>query len=291
MNFNQIRYFLTVADTLNFTSAANACAVSQPALSKAIRNLEETLGADLFDRSTQQVALTEFSRTMRVHFERIEEIRRKALEAAKIATTKSIEPPDVGVMCTVGPARFSRFLESIRHEHPHIGVTLHDVTPAIIPELLLSGGLDCVICARAAKHDQRFKVLDLFQEKMVVAFAPGHRFAEHDTVPLSEIVKEPYLDRLHCEYRDDFMAYTKGSGLTLDVVLRSEREDWIRELLTLGLGVCVLPASSAASPAIDHRPIRDEITLRSLELVMTADAAMAPVLSDFCDAAANFDWR
>ncbi len=51
MNFSQIRYFLAVAETLNFTNAAESCAVSQPALSKAIRNLEETLGAALFERN------------------------------------------------------------------------------------------------------------------------------------------------------------------------------------------------------------------------------------------------
>ena len=157
MKFNQIRYFLAVADTLNFTNAAEACAVSQPALSKAIRYLEETLGGELFSRNAQRVELTEFGRTMRVHFERIEDNRRKALEAAKL--------------------------------------------------------------------DQRFQVLDLFGETMVVAFASGHRFGDFDEVSLTEIVKEPYLDRLHCEFRDDFLAFTKGSGLELDVVMRSERED------------------------------------------------------------------
>ena len=90
MELSQIRYFLAVAETLNFTSAANACAVSQPALSKAIRKLEDTLGAELFDRSGHQVNLTEFGHTMRVHFELIEENRRKALEAARAtATSKS----------------------------------------------------------------------------------------------------------------------------------------------------------------------------------------------------------
>ena len=198
MNFNQIRFFLAVAETLNFTSAAEACAVSQPALSKAIRNLEASLGAALFARNTQNVELTEFGRTMRVHFERIEENRRRALDAAKLATKAVTEPLNVGVMCTIGPRRFSTFLENLRETDPHIEVTLHDVTPPVIPHLLLSGSLDCVFCAREAKHDQRFEAIDLFNEHMVVAFADGHRFAEMESVALEEIAKEPYLDRLHC---------------------------------------------------------------------------------------------
>lgn len=291
MKFNQIRYFLAVADSLNFTSAADACAVSQPALSKAIRNLEATLGADLFHRDAQRVELTEFGRTMRVHFERIEDNRRKALDVAKFAAKSSIEPLNVGVMCTIGPRRFDRFFEALRGTHPHIVVTLHDVTSAVIPELLLSGSLDCVFCARTAKHDQRFQAVELFEESMVVAFARGHRFGDLETVPLAEIAKEPYLDRLHCEFRDDFMNFTRGSGLALDVAVRSEREDWILELINRGLGVSVMPANSVILNTIDQRPIRDPIKLRNLELVMTVNATVSPTLTAFRDAAVAFDWR
>jgi DNA-binding transcriptional LysR family regulator len=290
MKFNQIRYFLAVADTLNFTNAAESCAVSQPALSKAIRNLEATLGADLFDRSGQRVELTEFGRTMRVHFERIEDNRRKAMDAAKVATMSTIEQLNIGVMCTIGPRKFSRFLGALRETHPHIEVTLHDVTPAVIPELLLSGGIDCVFCARAEKHDQRFQALDLYDEAMMVAFANGHRFGDLEVVSLTEIVKEPYLDRLHCEFRDDFMAFTKGSGLDLKVALRSEREDWILELVKLGLGVCVMPENSVILSAVNHRPISELTKMRKLELVMTTNATLSPALAALRDAAAEFDW-
>ncbi|NKB19265.1 MAG: LysR family transcriptional regulator [Alphaproteobacteria bacterium] len=291
MNFNQIRFFLAVAETLNFTSAAEACAVSQPALSKAIRNLEESLGAALLTRNTQHVELTEFGRTMRIHFERIEENRRRALDAAKLATKAATEPLNVGVMCTIGPRRFSEFLEKLHKTNPHIEVTLHDVTPPVIPHLLLSGGLDCVFCAREAKHDQRFEAIDLFNEHMVVAFADGHRFADMESVALAEIAKEPYLDRLHCEFRDEFLDFTKGSGLELDVVLRSERDDWVLELLRRGLGVSVIPANSIILNDVQHRPICDLTSHRSLELVTTRNEDMAPALEAFRDAAKVYDWR
>jgi LysR family transcriptional regulator, hydrogen peroxide-inducible genes activator len=290
MNFNQIRFFLAVAETLNFTNAAETCAVSQPALSKSIRNLEESLGAALFSRNTQHVELTEFGRTMRVHFERIEENRRKALDAAKLATKAATEPLNIGVMCTIGPRRFSAFLETLRETNPHIEITLHDVTPSVIPPLLLSGSLDCVFCAREAKHDQRFEAIDLFNEHMVVAFAEGHRFADMESVALAEIAKEPYLDRLHCEFRDEFLDFTKGSGLELNVVLRSERDDWVLELLREGLGVSVIPANSIILNDVLHRPICDLTGHRSLELVTIKNEGMAPALKAFRDTALAYDW-
>lgn len=290
MELAQIRYFLAVAESLNFTSAAKACAVSQPALSKAIRKLEADLGAELFDRNSQQVELTDFGRIMRVQFERVEDSRRKALNTARAAATTPAQALNIGVMCTIGPRRFSRFLEAFRTDHPWVDVTLHDVTAAKIPGLLLSGSLDCVFCARASEHDQRFQALDLFEEEMVVAFAHGHRFGDLMAVSLAEIAREAYLDRLHCEFRDDFFKLTRASGLELNVAVRSEREDWILELLKNGLGVCVLPASSVMLNSVSSRPITDLASLRKLELVMTENATISPALAAFRDAAQSFDW-
>ena len=290
MELTQIRYFLAVAESLNFTSAAKACAVSQPALSKAIRKLENTLGADLFDRGSQQVSLTEFGRTMLVHFERIEDSRRKAREAAKNATSTNILQLHVGIMCTIGPERFGQFLESFHARNPNIQVILHDVVGAHIPELLLSGVLNCGFCARAKDHDQRFNAVQLFSERMAVAFAPNHRFADLETVSLTEIAKEPYLDRLHCEFRDDFLKFTKASGLTLDVTLRSEREDWILELVKCGMGVSVIPSSIIQASGVNFRLISDMEKLRQIELVTVADLGSSSALTSFHDAANDFNW-
>jgi LysR family hydrogen peroxide-inducible transcriptional activator len=291
MEFNQIKYFLAVAETLNFTRAAKTCAVSQPALSKAIQKLEADLGSDLFDRDLQKVSLTDFGRTMRIHFERIEDNLRKARSAADAAADATIKNLNVGVMCTIGPHRFSRFLKSFCANHPAIDVTLHDVVEKVIPELLLSGKLDCVICARAANNDRRFQVVRLFEENMVVAFSDGHHFDNLATVTLAEIAKETYLDRLHCEFRDDFLDFTKSKGLELNLALSSEREDWILELIHHGLGVSVLPASSAALNTLAHRPISDLTDMRKLELVMTNNVTVTPMLSAFRDAAKNFNWK
>jgi len=290
MELTQIKYFLAVAKNLNFTSAAEACAVSQPALSKAIQKLESTLGADLFDRSSQQIKLTEFGRTMLIHFERIDDSRRMARDAAKSATTASTTHIDVGIMCTIGPDRFSRFFDTFRTKYPNIEITLHDVVGARLPEILLSGALSCVFCARTAEHDARFQAVDLFNEQMAVAFAPDHKFASYDSVTLSQIANEPYLDRLHCEFRDDFLKFTKASGLTLNVVLRSEREDWILELVGCGMGVSVMPISMIDPNKMNYRPISDMKKLRQLELVLSNDEAIASELAHFRDEAQNFDW-
>ncbi|MEM7427723.1 MAG: LysR family transcriptional regulator [Pseudomonadota bacterium] len=290
MDLTQIRYFLAVAETLNFTTAANACAVSQPALSKAIRKLEDTLGAELFDRSGKQVRLTEFGHSMRVHFEVIEENRRKALEAARAIASTQTERLNVGIMCTIGPNRFAGFLQRFRMDNPLVELTLHDVAPDVIPELMLSGALDCVFCARSAQHDPRFEAVKLFSEGFVVAFDSGHRFKMMNSVTLADVTEEAYLDRLHCEIRDDFFTFTRSRGLELNVAVRSEREDWILEMIQTGLGVCILPESSPMLNAVDHRPLSDLPNRRELELVSLKTGVLAPALSAFRTAALDASW-
>lgn len=290
MDFYQIRYFLAVAETLNFTSAAHNCAVSQPALSKAIRKLEDSLGADLFDRKCQQVKLTGFGHTMRVHFEHIEDIRRRTLDAAKVAANNVEDSLDIGVMCTVGPHRFSHFLNSFCTNHPDIGLTLHDVPVSVIPELLLSGSLDCFFCVRENRHDQRFEKFELFDDEMIVAFSPQHRFDALKEITLADMAEEAYFDRLFCEFRDDFLSHSKASGLDLNVVLRSEREDWIFALIRAGQGISVMSKSSALQQGLSYRPVHGLKSRRTIELVMTTRTSPSPAQSTFKEAIKTFDW-
>jgi DNA-binding transcriptional LysR family regulator len=290
LELSQIKYFLAIADCLNFTHAADTCAISQPALSKAIRKLEDTLGAELFDRSSKGVKLTEFGQTMRIHFERIEDSRRRAQEAAKVASTLKIERLDVGVMCTIGPHRFTRFLKKFQQDHPLIEVTLHDVTGPRIPDLLLSGSINCVFSANSLDYDQRFQVIQLFEEKLGLAFSRGHRFVDFDEISLEEIVKEPYLDRLHCEFRSGFLKFTKASGLFLNVVVRSEREDWIMELIKNGMGVSVIPEGSMDMHGLEHRPVSNLSNSRKLELILANSPDLNPALKKFEESAQNFNW-
>lgn len=290
MNFTQIRYFLSVAELLNFTRAAESCAVSQPALSKAIRKLEEDLGADLLDRTSQQVALTSFGRRMRAHFEKIDENLRRARLDARSAAGLAREELNVGVLCTVGPGRLGPFLHRFRRTHPGVEIILHDVVPDNAAELLLAGALDVVFCAQEARHDPRFQASVLYADRMVVIFPSQHAFAAKQVVSLAEIAGQPYLDRLHCEFRDSFFEATKASGLRLDVAMRSEREDWITALIDEGAGVSVMSEDTALLCGVQYRPIEGMTAVRRMEIITAASRPPKGMLAAFWDAATEYDW-
>jgi DNA-binding transcriptional LysR family regulator len=290
MDFNQVRYFLALANTLNFTRAAEQCYVSQPALTQAIKRLENELDGELIRRDGRHTELTELGKSLRGHFEAIDRTRHLVRSTAKAVTSGEIAELNIGVMCTIGPRVLGGMIDAFQIAHPMVSILLHDVAPLSIPDLLLSGALDGVFCARHGPPHPQLRYVDLFEEAMVIAFPPGHAFAEMDAVPLREIAGQRYVERLHCEFRQEVLALYKEENLKLDVVFQSQREDWIQSLVRDGMGVCAIPRYSLLRPELGHRPIVDPVLSRKVELAVVDQAQATPALEMLIEQARTHTW-
>lgn len=290
MDFNQIRYFLAVSDTLNFTRAAEQCNVTQPALTQSIKRLETELGGELIRRDGRNTELTRLGQSLRVHFQQIDHTRKLVNTTAKTVTTDKQAELNIGLMCTIGPVALGGLLKEFQLQHPMVSMVLHDITPASITDLLLSGSIDGAFCSHRGAANPRVKYIDLFDEPMVVAFAKGHAFNDMTEVPLSAIGEERYLDRLHCEFRGDFLSYCNDSNLDLNITLRSQREDWIQSLIRDGLGVSVIPKFSLLRPTLDYRPISDSRMCRKIEFAYIDHAEPVPGLNLLTEQINTYDW-
>jgi DNA-binding transcriptional LysR family regulator len=119
MEMHQIRYFIAAVRTLNFTRAAEACKVSQPALTTAIKKLEAHLGSPLFRREGHNLQLSEFGRRMHPNLERILEQTEVAESMAESFRLLKQEPIRLGILSTVGlsaltpPPHMIGFMESL----------------------------------------------------------------------------------------------------------------------------------------------------------------------------------
>lgn len=290
MDFNQVRYFLALADTLNFTRAAEQCYVSQPSLTQAIKRLENELGGKLIHRDGRYTELTELGKSLRGHFEQIDRTRHLVRSTAKAVTSGEIAELDIGVMCTIGPRVLPRLLETFRKRHPMTSIVLHDVLPTAIPDLLLTGTLDGVFCARHGPPHPLLHSVSLFEETMVIAFPDNHEFSQRDYVSLNDITKQDYIDRLHCEFREEVNESFNQQNLQLEVVFRSEREDWIQSLVRDGMGVTCIPRYSLLQPELDHRPIIDPVLVRTVEFTIAKNANRSPALNMLMEEMTNYDW-
>ena len=291
MDFNQVRYFLALANTLNFTRAAEHCYVSQPALTQAIKRLEDELGGKLIHRDGRYTELTELGKSLREHFEQIDRTRHLVRTTAKAVISGEVAELNIGLMCTIGPRVLAGMLDTFQMQHPMVSLVLHDVAPASIPDLLLSGALDGAFCARHGPPHAQLSYTELFEETMVVAFPANHEFAELDAVPLRAVAKQRYIDRLHCEFRKEFLEFCEDEDFELDVAFRSQREDWIQSLIRDGVGVSVIPQYSLLRPELDFRPITDPVLSRQVEFAVVDQSEVTATLAMLIEQAKTYDWQ
>lgn len=278
MEFHQIRYFLAVCDHMNFTRAAEACGVSQPALTVAIRKLEEELGGTLFERTARQIALTPLGRTMRTHLGRIEETRAAAGRVARAVLEDPAPRIDLGVYSTIGPCAVAPALAAFQQAHPGTEVVLYDSWGAKAIDLLRSGAFDCAVIAVHGARPDGIDVRHITTEPMVLAVPEGHPLAA-GPARLADLSGVTYFDRLRCEFREEIMARMRAEGIAPQIDLRSEAEDWVQHAIASGRGTTIVPRDSIVTPGIAAVEISD--------LGISRDIAIATVRGRPLSAAAG----
>jgi DNA-binding transcriptional LysR family regulator len=290
MEMHQVRYFLAVADSLNFTRAAELCHVSQPALTRAVQQLEQELGGLLLRRERQLTHLTDFGRLIEPHLRRLS----ADAEAAKTTARKFLNLQQaqirLGIMCTVGPARFVGFLAGFHAANPGCEMTLVEGVPPRMSQMLLQGELDLAVMAQPDPFNERLDALSLYRERFCIAFPTGHRLEQQNRIRIVEIAGETYLRRINCEYRDYLVDCLREHGLATRVGFQSEREDWIQMMVAAGFGVCFLPEFSPTIPGVLTQPVTDPEVVRDVSLVSMSGRRFSPAVLAFIRAIRAHDW-
>jgi LysR family transcriptional regulator, hydrogen peroxide-inducible genes activator len=290
MEMHQIRYFLAVCETLNFTRAAEQCNVTQPALTRAVQKLEEELGGLLFRRERHLTHLTDLGRLMQPQLEQVWQ----QTEAVK-TTSKSFLKLEhamliVGLMCTIGPLRSIGFLNHFRTQHPGIAVTLLEGVPTRLNQMLHDGEIDLAVMAQPEPFDERAVVHPLYPEHFVLAFPAGHRFEALDAVRITDVAGETYLARINCEYQDHINNLLHERGVELSIGYQSEREDWIQTMVMAGMGICFTPEFSPVLPGLLTRPVIEPEIVREVSLVTMAGRRFSPAVAVFVKAIDSYPW-
>ncbi|HTO82446.1 MAG TPA: LysR family transcriptional regulator [Methylomirabilota bacterium] len=290
MEMHQVRYFMALAETRNFTKAAEKCNVSQPSLTRAIKALEDEVGGILLHRERNNTHLTELGQLLLPHIERAWASAEAAKTTAKSLLSLKDAPLKLGVMCTIGPLRFGGFLNRFHTQHPGVRLSLIERTPSQLSGMLDRGELDVAIMAQPDPFDERFRPEPLYGERFVVAFAPGHRFAQLNAVRMADMDGESYLVRINCEFFERLKEARMASGAELQYAYQSEREDWIQVMALAGLGICFTPAFSPLVPGLMTRPIIEPEVARTVSLVTVAGRRHTAPLAVLVRALKAYRW-
>ena len=290
MNIHHIRYFLAVAKTRNFSQAARQCNVSQPALSRAIQQLEEEVGGLLLRRERSLTHLTDLGALLRPRFEQVLEqfggVRREASQFLRLDDARL----KVGVMRTIGSRRFVGLLADFNRCHSGIQLQFLERNPQMLAEALQSGEIDLAIMSANETIPERCDVRPLYRERFVLAFPAEHRFAAFDTIPIAEMDGETYLQHVDCDCWEHLYSLCSGAGVSVRMSHSSEHGDWIQDLVAAGFGVCFVPEHSALTSGLQSRPVAGLLLSREVSLVTVAGRRFSPAVRTFVKAVASHRW-
>lgn len=290
MELKQIRYFLNLADTLNFTRAAELSDVSQPALTKAIQRLEEELGGQLIFRDGKDTRLTELGRTIRGDFETIVKSEMKARELADLVVGERRTIVSIGVTDTMGPSPIWPFLEAFLAEETGTEMIITSIHSGMARELVLSGALDACFCSDVALDNPKLQGLPLYRERLLLATARGHRFADLDIVPMMALREEKYIDRVKCEFRSRAIDHFMDQDVLVRPQVQSDREDWVQSAIARDFGVSLVPEHARVSDEVVFVPVSGLNLSREISLISVFGSATSPAIRRLRDAAKTYDW-
>jgi DNA-binding transcriptional LysR family regulator len=257
-----LRYFVTVADELHFTRAAERLFVSQPALSKQVRMLERQVGAPLFERDRQGVSLTQLGAALLPHARRMLAEWDVAWQAAERVKSEQRATLVVGMSTSPGrggllPAIRSRFTAA----HPEARVNLHQVSWDDATAGLADGTADVAFVWLPLPGPGRYTWIVVAEEPRLVAMPLTHPLATCEVIDFAELLDEPFLalPQSAGPLRDHWLALDARGGRPPRIGAEIASTDETYEALMDGQGICLLAAGNTPLIALEGviaRPVR-----------------------------------
>jgi DNA-binding transcriptional LysR family regulator len=201
MELRHLRYFVAVAEAENVTRAARKLHVSQPGLSRQIRDLEDELGFALLERSAKSVRLTEAGRVFLTEASAVLQRADEAVKAARAVARGESGEIHVGYAPSPTVELLPCALHAFQNTAPGVRVQLHDLSQEEMLRGLADGKLHICLTVRSEAKAMRGLKFDLLREYPVcVASPPSHRFARQRQVKISQLATEPLLAYSRAEY-------------------------------------------------------------------------------------------
>lgn len=280
LTLKQLRYFDALARESHFGRAADACSISQPALSMQIKELEETLGTDLIERGARQIRLTRFG----VEFAgRAREILRSVDELgdlARAAHDRLVGRLRIGIIPTVAPYLLPAIIGDLTRHNAEIDIHVREtVTPKLISELA-EGRLDAAIVALPVSEPSLVEVA-LFTERFVLVRPPEDA---GKPVPDREALREMrllLLEEGHC-FRDQALSFCNLSSAPPREMLDGSSLSTLVQMVGAGIGITLIPEMAlpieTRSASVDIARFRDPEPSRTIGMVWRKSSPLAKQL-------------
>jgi DNA-binding transcriptional LysR family regulator len=288
MDLRQIRYFLVLANELNFTRAAGRLHISQPPLTRQIQQLEASMGVVLFERTTRGVALTQAGAVFLEEARKIVALTDQATNKTRLAHQGQLGRLDIGVFGSAILNVIPTLLIELRKTHPDIVISLQNTTKIQQVEAVREKRLD-IGFNRVFPEVEDLVVETVMMESLYVAMHKDHELVRRRTLAVKDLNNQPLIlfpNNVRPTFADNVVALLRDEGLTPNVVHEVEDVMTCIALVSAGLGMAVVPESAVnlQLPGVRYHPLRSAEAKVDLSCVYRADNA-SPALMVFLDIA------
>jgi DNA-binding transcriptional LysR family regulator len=289
VELRHLEHFVAVAEERNFTRAARRLHLVQSALSVSIRSLERELHAQLFERTTREVRLTDAGRLLLPEARRTLDAAAGAQAAVLGAQAGLRGTLRLGMMQVISVADIGSLIARFHRERPLVEIkprTAPGGSAALISDVR-NGTLDAAFVAVSGADQPGLTVTTLAAERVLLGCPPDHRLAHRAVVSISELAEEPFVD-----YSPGWGTRTIAdqlfarAGVERSIGIEVPDSSIHASLVRAGLGVAILPESMIESAGLAGVPLRPAATF-SMAFVVAADRPPSPVTQAFADLVAT----
>jgi len=282
MTLTELKYIVAVARDKHFGRAADACFVSQPTLSVAIKKLEEELDVKLFERSANEVSVTALGEEIVRQAQGVLEQAAHIKELAKRGKNPLAGPLKLGVIYTIAPYLLPELVRKVIHKSPEMPLMLQENFTVKLLEMLRTGEIDCAILAEPFP-DAGLATAALYDEPFMAAVPSTHPLAALPSVTAQALKDETMLllGNGHC-FRDHVLevcpefARFSSNAAGMQKSFEGSSLETIKHMVAAGMGVTLVPRLSVPKgelKASDKRKKSEENYVRYLDIVDANGAA------------------
>jgi DNA-binding transcriptional LysR family regulator len=278
MELSQVRYFITLCGTLNFSRAAAQCNVTQPAFSRAIQKLEAELGGALLFRERNLTQLTELGRSVRPHLEAMLDAADAARELAAARNARAPASLKIGLGPGIGAAGIAGAVREIAATLPGAAIHFEEAGPAALIEAMLTDMLDCALLPEFCDLPERLNRWPLYTDRAVAVLPAEHNLARQNAVTANDILGETILAG---EYCGGFSHRLAATGVSLRLQRCNGPASQILDLVAAGLGVALLSDRLRVAAPLTTRPFHEPELTRKILLTAVAGRPLNPAAASF----------
>ncbi len=241
MDIHHLEYFMEVARYCSFTKAAQTLYISQPAISKAIKSIEDEFGIVLFDRSGKRVVLTDAGKILFNQAQSIVKSFRSL--STEINDLINLEKGNIriGLPPMIGSNFFPKVIVQFHEKYPNVTIQLVEVGAKKVETEVGNGNLDMGV-AVLPTNEEMFHTFRFVKDSLKLIVHPSHPLAKREFVTLSELEKEDFV-----YFHEDFTLHDRileeclNLGFEPHLISKSSQWDFIVEMVAFNLGVALLP--------------------------------------------------